>query len=94
LYCNNYNNIIVSKLIYYDEKNILPDAHQVKIIGYSLSKLEINAPIHEKQKNLFIKLQRIKDNMCKFINLNNVYGFKIIAHIITKSLVIPSGSMA
>jgi hypothetical protein len=32
--------------------------------------------------------------MCQFINRNNVYGFKIIAHTITKSLVIPSGSMA
>jgi hypothetical protein len=25
--------MLVSKLIYYDEKNILPAAHQVKIIG-------------------------------------------------------------
>jgi hypothetical protein len=26
-------------------------AHQVKIINYSLSRLEINVPIHDKQKN-------------------------------------------
>jgi len=25
--------MLISKLIYYDEKNILPGAHQVKIIG-------------------------------------------------------------
>jgi len=39
---NNKYNMIISKWIYsYDEKNILPNAHQVKIIGYSLSRLEI-----------------------------------------------------
>jgi hypothetical protein len=39
---NNNNNMLVSKWIYYyDEKSILSSAHQVKIIGYSLSRLEV-----------------------------------------------------
>jgi hypothetical protein len=29
--------MLVSKLIYYDEKNILPGAHQVKIIGLNFN---------------------------------------------------------
>jgi hypothetical protein len=38
---NNKYNMLVSKWIYsYDEKSILPGAHQVKIIGYSLSRLK------------------------------------------------------
>jgi hypothetical protein len=32
--------MLVSKLIYYDEKSILPSAHQVKIIGLNF-KLEL-----------------------------------------------------
>jgi hypothetical protein len=41
--------MLVSKLRYkYDEKSNLLSAHQVKIIGYSLSRLEINDLIHEK----------------------------------------------
>jgi hypothetical protein len=50
--CSYYKkyNMLISKLIYYDEKSILLGAHQVKIISYSLSRLEINVPIHEKQK--------------------------------------------
>jgi hypothetical protein len=39
--------MLISKLIYYGENNILHRAHQVKIIGYSLSRLNVNAPIHE-----------------------------------------------
>jgi hypothetical protein len=39
---NNKYNMLVSKWIYsYDEKFILLSAHQMKIIGYSLSKLEV-----------------------------------------------------
>jgi hypothetical protein len=50
-YYNKYNIMLVSKLRYkYDEKSNLPNAHQVKIIGYSLSRLEVNVLIHEKQK--------------------------------------------
>ncbi len=45
--------MLISKLIYYDEKGIFPSAHQVKIIGYSFSRLEVNAPIHEKQKYIY-----------------------------------------
>jgi hypothetical protein len=32
LILHKYNIMLVSKFIYYDEKNILPSAHQVKII--------------------------------------------------------------
>jgi len=39
---NNKYNILVSKWIYsYDEKSILFNAHKGKIIGYSLSMLEV-----------------------------------------------------
>jgi hypothetical protein len=44
--------MLISKLIYNGEKNILHGAHQVKIIGYSLSRLDVNAPIHELQLKL------------------------------------------
>ncbi len=54
-------------------------AHQMKIIGFSLSKLEINALIHEKKS---------KHNMNQFNNRNNLYGSKILVHTITKSLII------
>ncbi len=60
MYYNKYNNIIISKLIYYDEKNILPNAHQVKIIGYSLSKLEIDVPILEKQKFYLLNYKELR----------------------------------
>jgi hypothetical protein len=50
--------MLVSKWIYsYDEKSILPRAHQVKIIGYSLSSLEVNAPICGKQKFYLLNLK-------------------------------------
>jgi hypothetical protein len=49
-YGNKYN-MLVSKLIYYDEKSIFLGAQQVKIIGYLLSRLEVNVLIHVKQKN-------------------------------------------
>ncbi len=53
LYYNKYNIMLVSKLIYYyDEKNNLPNVHHVKIMGYSLSRLEVNALIHDFFKNL------------------------------------------
>jgi hypothetical protein len=42
--------MLVSKLIYHDEKSIFLGAHQVKIIGYLLSRLEVNVLIHVKQK--------------------------------------------
>jgi hypothetical protein len=32
--------------------------------------------------------------MNQFINHNNVYGSKVVVHTITKSLIIPSSSMA
>jgi hypothetical protein len=51
----------------------------MKIIGFSLSKLEINALIHEKKS---------KHNMNQFNNRNNLYGSKILVHTITKSLII------
>jgi hypothetical protein len=41
--------MLILSLIYYDENSILLNAHQVKIIGYSLSRLEINVLIHEKK---------------------------------------------
>jgi hypothetical protein len=63
----------------------------MKILSYSLSKLEIDIPIHEKQNKKITKLQITKHNMNQFINRNNVYGY---VHTITKSLIIPSGSMA
>jgi len=42
--------MLVSKLIYYDEKTIFLGAHELKIIDYLLSKLEVNVVIHVKQK--------------------------------------------
>jgi hypothetical protein len=50
----NKHNMLVSKITYHDEKSILLGAHQVKIIGYLLSRLEVNVLIHVKQKNYFL----------------------------------------
>jgi hypothetical protein len=46
--------MLVSKLIYYDEKSILLGAHQVTIISYLLSRLEVNLLIHVKQKKYLL----------------------------------------
>jgi hypothetical protein len=53
--------MLVSKWIYsYDEKSILPNAHQVKIIGYSLLRLEIKLCSYSRKKiNLFGKLKKL-----------------------------------
>jgi hypothetical protein len=53
--------MLVSKWIYlYDEKSILPDAYQVKIIGYSLSRLEVKLYSYSwKTKILFTKLKKL-----------------------------------
>ncbi len=65
------------------------------MIGYSLSKLEVKLWSYSwETKILFTKLQRTKHNMNQFINHNNVYGSKVVVHTITKSLIIPSSSMA
>jgi hypothetical protein len=48
-------------------------------------------PIHEKQKIYLLK--KIKPNMCQFINCNNVYGSKVVDHIIIKSIIIFGSSM-
>jgi len=52
-YGNKYN-MLISKLIHYDENSILLSAHQVKIIGYLLSRLKVNVLIHVKQKIYFV----------------------------------------
>jgi hypothetical protein len=47
--------MLISKLIYYDENNIFLGAHQVKIIGYSLLRLE-SMLLFMKKKKLITKL--------------------------------------
>jgi len=64
-------------------------AHQVKIIGYSLSRLEVKLCSYSWEKiSLFTKLEKTRHNMCQFINNNNVYGSKVVGHIIIKSIII------
>jgi len=49
---NNKYNMLVSKWIYYyDEKSILFSAYQVKIINYSLSRLEVKLYEFMRNKN-------------------------------------------
>jgi hypothetical protein len=46
---------MLSKWIYsYDEKSIFPSAHQVKIIGYTLSRLEVKLHSYSSETNLII----------------------------------------
>jgi hypothetical protein len=57
--------MLVSKWIYsYDENNILPGNHQVKIMGYSLSRLEVKLYSYWWKKYLFIFVKLKKSTTC------------------------------
>jgi hypothetical protein len=47
--------------------------------------LQVNVPINEK-KNYFFNYK--ESTTCQFTNGNNVNGSKVVAHIITRSLII------
>jgi hypothetical protein len=58
---NNKYNMLVSKWRYsYDEKSILPGAYQMKIISYSLSRLDVKLYSYSwETKIILIKLKKL-----------------------------------